>query len=150
MKRLPPSRSLWVAALFMTVMTISVGQRCSRRTAHLSALEDWDICELADHLNCAGLQVKVCSALANGDLGRSVFLTTTDKEWQELNFLFKDPRWIQQWRGTVSCERMGEQTDPVLHVFGDHYLVVGPFLFFGDAELLERIRAILALGFHAR
>jgi hypothetical protein len=89
--------------------------------------------------------------MKNGDLtGQYAFLTTTDKDWVELNHLSKTENRIQEWRGIVSCERLGEYSNPTLYVSGDHYLVVGPFLFIGDAELLRRIRAILALESHVR
>jgi hypothetical protein len=151
MKRFSHSRFPWIAALLMTVMAISVSQRFGSRTAHLRALEHWGIRELVDHLNCAGLQVRLRSSMKNGDLtGQYVFLTTTDKDWMELNRLSKDESRIQEWRGIVSCERLVENYNPALYVSGNHYLIVGPFLFIGDAELLRRIRAILALESHVR
>src|SRR5262249_55096043 len=94
------------------------------------------------HLNRAGLEVRLRSPLKNGAIGQAAFLTTTDKDWDDLNHLYKHPSRIQEWRGVVYCERVGH-SEPILRLWGDHYLVAGPFVFFGDSELLERIRAIL-------
>jgi hypothetical protein len=33
--------------------------------------------------------------------------------------------------------------EPAFHLWSDHSLVVGPFYFYGDAELLEHIRVVL-------
>jgi hypothetical protein len=144
MLRFPRYYLLSTAVLFMTLLVYSVGQRFSHRATSLRLLAKCDIPELADHLNRAGLQVRVRSSLENGEIGRCAFLTTTDKEWNELNPLLKDSSSIQQWHGTVSCERRGEKSELAFDVCDDHYLVAGPYLFYGDAALLERIRVALA------
>jgi hypothetical protein len=144
MQRFPRYYLLTTAVLAATVLAASLGQRFSTRAAALRSLDDWDIPELVDHLNRSGLHVRSCSLRKDGvPYHQMTFLTITDKDWDELNHLSKDPERISEWRGIVSCERVGTDREPILHLWGDHYLVVGPFVFFGDAELLERIAAIL-------
>lgn len=131
--------------LAMTWLAISVGQRLVQRAAMRRALENWNFPELAEHLNRAGLQVRIQSPQKDGRLAHNAFLTTTSKDWVALNRLGMNPgpRRIQEWRGIIYCERAGK-SEPSFHHWEDHLLVVGPFAFCGDAELLERIRAILA------
>jgi hypothetical protein len=50
-----------------------------------------------------------------------------------------------QWRGIVYCQRDGEKyriLDDFIHDhWGEYGMRIGPFVFFGDLELLQRIRA---------
>jgi hypothetical protein len=95
-------------------------------------------------LNRAGLNVQLQSTGKDGMFDRNAFLTTSPKDWDQLNRLGINPgpSRIQEWRGIVYCARGGE-SEPALPLWSDHSLVVGPFYFYGDAELLERIGAIL-------
>jgi hypothetical protein len=142
MQRFPRYCLLTTAVLAATVLAVSFGQRFSTRAAALRSLDDWDIPELVDHLNRAGLQVRLRSTLPNGAIGSQAFLTTTDKDWEELGYLVKDSSRIQAWRGIVYCKCV-RKNDMVFPLWGDPCLVIGPFHFFGDAEFLERIAAIL-------
>jgi hypothetical protein len=49
-----------------------------------------------------------------------------------------------QWRGIVFCQQKGEQCwilDDFIHDnWGEYGTRIGPFVFFGDPELLQRIR----------
>ena len=144
MQRFPRYCLLSTAVLAMTMLAISIGQRLSTRAAEPPSLDDWDIPALADHLKRAGLQVYLQSPRTDGVIFSNAFLTTTPKDWEELNRLGIDPgpAWMHQWRGIVHCERMGKgKLGPPN--WEDHVLIVGPFLFCGDVELLERIRALL-------
>jgi hypothetical protein len=107
-------------------------------------LDDWDFSELAEHLHHSGVEVRLRSTREDGAFDRTVFLTVIDKDWNDLNALNKDARRIREWHGVVSCERMGENVTRATHVLGDRCLVVGPFLFYGDAEMLQRVRTALA------
>jgi hypothetical protein len=128
----------------MTLLAVSVGQRLDQRATTLESLDDWDFPQLADHLNRAGLKVWLQSSRKDDVFDRNAFLTTTPKDWDQLNRLGINPgpSRIQEWRGIVYCVRVGE-SEPAFQLWSDHSLVVGPFYFYGDAALLERIRAIL-------
>jgi hypothetical protein len=136
---------LTVALVAMTWLAITFQQRLAGPTPPLPPLDQWDIPTLADHLNRAGPEVRLRPVQKNGTFSQSAFLTTTDKNWFDLNALGKDPRWIHKWRGTVYCElRGGADSADLLRLWGDQGWSAGPFLFYGDAELLDRIRAALA------
>jgi hypothetical protein len=100
---------------------------------------------VASHLAARGLSLRVVAAALEGDGRDGAFLTATDKEWEELNGLPKMAECLGQWRGTVYCERLRhpESRDPQVEAWGDGCLEAGPFLFFGDRDLLARIRAEL-------
>jgi hypothetical protein len=96
-------------------------------------------------LNRAGLHVQLQSTSKDGVIDCTAFLTTTAKDWDDLNRLQKDPSRLREWGGTVYCERVGgDDRAYLVHLWEDHCFVAGPFLFYGDAELLQRIDAILA------
>jgi hypothetical protein len=100
-------------------------------------LHDWDIPRLVAFLNEEGMDVVLCP---------NAFLTTTNKGWEELNALVKQPEGIEQWQGVLYCEHVQSveatrlsRTQP----WGDCCLIVGPCLFFCDPQLLARVRAAL-------
>jgi hypothetical protein len=138
---------LFTALPAMTLLAISLGHRLGNPVPDQRSLHDWDIPELADHLNRAGLKVRLSSTRINGSIGHNAFLTNTEKDWDQLNRLAIDPHpnQLPAWRGTVYCERVtGKDPADLLRPWGGHCLVVGSFIFYGDAELLERIGAALA------
>jgi hypothetical protein len=52
---------------------------------------------------------------------------------------------IEEWGGTLYCERLGENHLTYLaDEWGEDSLTVGRFIFYGDAELLIRVRDALA------
>jgi hypothetical protein len=108
-------------------------------------LDDWDIPRLVDHLNASGLGLRAMATQKDATIGRTAYLTTTDREWEDINRLTKDPVRIDQWGGTLYCEQghgRGDWPD-LARRWGDCCLIAGPFLFFGDRDLLARIRAAL-------
>lgn len=143
MQRFPCYCLLSTAVLAITLLTVSLGQGLGNHAAAQRSLEEWDIPELADHLNHAGLEVRLRFADRNGVSAQTAYLTTTDKDWDDLNHLFIHPERIQEWRGTVCCKRARKEQEPVFGLQSDPCVVAGPFVFFGDDELLERIRVAL-------
>ncbi|HZV05507.1 MAG TPA: hypothetical protein VE999_10520 [Gemmataceae bacterium] len=128
-----------------TLLAVSVRRQGADPTTSIRPIHDWDIADLAVHLNRMGVEVRLRAVPRNGTLNRMAFLTSTSKEWEDLNALNKDVRRIQEWRGTLYCEWVGE--NDVSYLFGqwgDHCLLVRPFVFYGDVELLERVRTALA------
>lgn len=130
----------------MTLLVVSVRKHGVNAPHTPRPINEWDIPELAVHLNRVGVHVQLWAVPKNGPLNHSAFLTSTAKEWRDLNVLSKDPRRVQEWNGTLYCERIGENdATHLLEQWGeDHCLAVGPFLLYGDAKLLERVRAALA------
>lgn len=134
------------AVLAMILLAVSLKQRLGTRPAASRSLDDWDIRELADELKRAGLELRLLSTRRDGVIDHNAFLTTTDKDWDTLNRLGINPgpSRIPEWRGVVYCEcsRMQEPLD-LIGQWGGPSLAAGPFALYGDAELLQRIRAIL-------
>jgi hypothetical protein len=120
------------ALLAMTLLAASLGQHFRNPAPAPRAIDDWDIPELADHLNRAGLELHLRSTRIDGSIGHNAFLTNADRDWEELNRLGIGPgsRCLQAWQGIVYCERMKRQ-DPadLIRPWGDHGLVAGPFVF---------------------
>jgi hypothetical protein len=124
-----------------------VGQRAGGPAPAAGPLDDWDVPRLVAHLNGKGLGLRVVSTLkVGGGTHRMAFLTTTDQGWEELTRLLRGRSQIDRWRGTLYCERgpAGGDWDDLKRQWGDCCLVVGPFLLFGDRELLGRVRAALS------
>jgi hypothetical protein len=90
------------------------------------------------------VKVQLRSTQQNGAIGQTAFLTFTDKNWRSLNALKKDSEHIHEWHGVLFCERVGERdATPLTNQWGNHCRAVGPFLFYGDAELLRQVRDAL-------
>jgi hypothetical protein len=143
-------RAFWPLAsvpLAGALLIHCVGQRRDGPAPVAGPLDDWDIPRLVAHLNGQGLGLRVVSTL-KGRVGsdRTAFLTTTDQGWEELSRLIRGRSQIDRWRGTLYCERgpAGGDWDDLKRQWGDCCLVVGPFLLFGDRELLGRVRAALS------
>jgi hypothetical protein len=132
---------LLLAAL-ICAWNLSRGHRAAPRLP--PGLQDWSIPDLAEHLRGAGLAVRVVAAEEAGILGNRAYLTTTASSWRDLDVLMKVPERLAEWEGTVYCERTQEVDRVVrLHLWRGCCLCAGPFIFFGDPDLLERIRAAL-------
>lgn len=140
------SRYGWWSAAFVTMILLAVASR--PRTADslpaLQPIDEWSIVEVVEHLNRMGVNVRLRSSQADGVIGSTVFLTTIDKDWHSLNALNKDCKRIREWRGVLYCERVGRSSTRITRLWGGRGLAVGPFLFYGDAELLQRVGAALA------
>jgi hypothetical protein len=144
MPRLPTRWFLLPALLAGAVPAVWVAHTSRRGPAALPP-DDWDIPRLVAHLKEKGLDLRAVPTTRDGELEYNAYLTTTNARWLDLNGLMKDPQLIGRWRGTVYCERRHNRSAVVtLHqLWGDCYFLAGPFLFFGDRQLLEQIRAAL-------
>lgn len=134
----------FVAFGIMVFLTVAFRQCGGDPMPSARSLDDWDLSELVEQLNLMGLKFRLRSTQQNGTLGQTAFLTVTDKDWHSLNSLQKDKRRIHDWRGVLFCERVGESSATHLtDQWGEQCLAVGPFLFYGDTELLHRVRTAL-------
>ena len=128
----------------MTFLTVWLGLRRAAPQPAPLLLDDWDIPQLAAYLNRAGVEVDVLPTQKNGVARSNGFLMVVKKEWSYVNGLTKDASHIHKWRGIVYC---GRQPPFILADLAcqwhNHCLRVGPFIFYGDAELLARIGATL-------
>lgn len=127
----------------MALLTVPFGQRSDLLMPEPVSLDHWDIPQLTAYLNEAGVTVHAEPVQKNGDLNYSAYLTSTPKEWDELCLLIKDARWTRAWRGIVYCVCEASNAADLASQWGDHGLLVRPFVFYGDTELLCRIKAAL-------
>jgi hypothetical protein len=108
-------------------------------------LDGWSVPDLVRHLEARGLGLcAVPTPRKGGPLGRNAFLAPPGKTIDELDGLIKDPAYIARWRGVVYCEEyLRADARNLEGEWGDCFLLAGPFVFFGDRELLSRIRDAL-------
>jgi hypothetical protein len=133
------------ALLGGTLMAVALWQRLDGPAKPALPLHDWDIPQLVSYLNGQGLGLRLVPPQKEGVLDKEAFLTTTDQSWSDLNQLPKIRERIHGWHGTLYCLRNkeGYVLSGQVDVWGDCCLVAGPFLFFGDRDLLARVRAAL-------
>jgi hypothetical protein len=142
MQRPSPHWFLSAALVVSVLLVVALGQR---KAGPAKPLDDYAFHELLAHLSGAGLELRAVSPQKNGLFGATVFLTTTDKGWNEVNRLTKDPRRIAEWQGVLYCECVkGRDSTLLTNQWGGDCLVVGSFVFYGDHELLNRVRAALS------
>jgi hypothetical protein len=149
-------RLLVPAVLAAAVLGGWIGRRRDDPATSAVPFDDWDIPRLVAYLNDVGLGLRMVSTMKHGGIVQTAFLTTTTKEWNDLDGLPKHPKQNHRWRGTLYCERgqvrilgragrlFGDDWSDLTRQWGDCCLVAGPFLFYGDRELLDRVRAALA------
>jgi hypothetical protein len=141
-------RASWFGVLVLVagvLLIIWADQRKTRPASPIVPLDDWDIPQRVAFLNDEGMALRLVDT-GNAPVGSNAYLTTTNKGWDELNALVKHPDGIEQWQGILYCENAQglQATWPgLIQQWGDCCLVVGPFLFFGDRQLLGRVRAAL-------
>jgi hypothetical protein len=106
------------------------------------AMEDWDVPQLTAYLRSAGVEVYTLPCQRNGVEDLCAYLSVTKKEWRDVNGLSKSPNLIHEWRGIAYCAReSARDTADLAAQWGDRCLRIGPFICYGDAELLARIDA---------
>jgi hypothetical protein len=144
--RQPRARWILFAGFVASVLlAAALGKRTASPTTPPLPLNDWGVPELADYLQRAGIRLHVVPATKDGVVGDTAFLSTTANSWPELNRLRKDANQLARWRGILYCERLEhKKMRRVLEEqWGDYGWSAGPFLFYGDPELLARVRAVL-------
>jgi hypothetical protein len=83
--------------------------------------------------------------MRDGPLNAGAFLTTTDKSWGALSQPSMTPEHKKDWKDTVYCYKPAALPgESVLFSFEDEdCLHAGPFVLYGDPDMLKRIRAAL-------
>jgi hypothetical protein len=79
---------------------------------------------------------------ADGNYEAGFYLTAAPTSWETLNGLPRMPERAVRWHGVAHCRRCGVE-QPFVDHWGEHGLAAGPFLFFGDPDLLTQIRVAL-------
>jgi hypothetical protein len=140
--------SLWLcAALLVSAAAFPFGRWAAtgKTTAAVPDMDGWDVPRLNQHLASQGLSLRLVATSESHDASHNAFLTWTGKGRQELSILPKQREWIERWKGTVYCEWLNSPASRELQLdlWDDCGWSVGPFVFFGDRELLAAIRACL-------
>jgi len=106
----------------------------------------WDIPRLVRHLQDSGLDLHAVSTGATTVSPRSAYLTSTERAPEEIRQLRMVVECTPEWRGVVYCERIVIPDNRAADraTWGACSIECGPFLFFGDPELLWQIEAALA------
>jgi hypothetical protein len=136
-------------ALLVTALSLAAVDHWRPRSAapRHDLPEQWQDCrDVVSHLRGCGLDYRAVSTAQAGDCRRSVYLTKTAKTWAELNATPRFTERLDEWRGTVFCEKMAAPAlqEECNRVWGDGCLQLGSFVFFGDAALLAEIEQSLA------
>jgi hypothetical protein len=100
--------------------------------------------DLAGRLH--GLGLETIPEAADGDPGNGVFLCDRRREVQSLRRLLRQKGCTADWRGVVLLKRENHPDDVLyrqLDEWGDCGLYEPPYVFFGDAQWIARIRAEL-------
>jgi hypothetical protein len=134
------------AALVHKVLILIMGVGCLVQSYRLhcfdpsNASSDADLQNLARGLFEGGLEGRVVAERQDGLLIGAIFLTQTDLNDNEIRRLIIDPNWDSRWHGTVKI-----YYDPQRQFVGneDFEYRYGPFLLFGDQELIHRIVEML-------
>jgi hypothetical protein len=79
---------------------------------------------------------------AQGEVGHALYLTAGPREIADLKALPRSPERLGRWQGVAFAEELAEPAQQELD--GAGVLRYGRVVFFGDPELLARIRAALA------
>jgi hypothetical protein len=139
-------RTRWLLppALAASALLVAAIREYEGPASPAQSLNAWDIPRLTAYLNGEGLGLRLVATRQNGVIDNTAFLTTTAKEFEDLNRLPKDPKRIGWWQGTLYCERgPADDWSDLAWQWGDSSLIAGPFLFFGDPDLLARVRDAL-------
>jgi hypothetical protein len=117
--------------------------------AVVAAPADWKVADLVAHLGGRGLGLHAVPAPAWGDVEDGVYLCASPRERGDLQKLPRLARLAGRWQGVVFCQREGTGaplTPDDLASWGEHGMVAGSFVLFGDPQLLARVRAALEEG----
>jgi hypothetical protein len=107
-------------------------------------MDGWSVPDLVRHLEARGLGLCAMPTWKGGTVIHNAFLTVPGKLFEELAGLPKDRASLDRWAGVVYCEECPRIAARDLQcLWGDCSLRAGPFVFFGDRDLLGRIREAL-------
>ena len=134
---------LWInVSLFAAAVTLIplVGQRMRRRASPPRTLTEFT----APLSRCSPPLTVV--PLFPDQPNSCVWVCARPQSREQLCGLARDPELVKtgHWQGIVFCERVGEGAmipdEFIRDNWGEYALRIGPFLLFGDPDLLQRIR----------
>jgi hypothetical protein len=129
------------------LLILILGVACIIQTCRLYTPQTSDVSilhDLAHGLITEGLNCRLVADRKDGLLIATVYLTQSDLDDQEIRSLPIRSDRLSRWRGTVRI--ICDPSSTTYRSPGDHRY--GPFLIFGDEELVQKIGEILASGVH--
>jgi hypothetical protein len=137
---------LWLAAAALLV-SLATGQLACR-LLHPADPAPQTIAELRQFLARSDLDLHV---VQNTDITEEagIYLCTTPQSREQLWRLLRLAQWAPHWKGVVFCSAEGSSAripGAVVEGWGENGMRLGKLLFFGDPDLLARIRKALVQG----
>jgi hypothetical protein len=98
------------------------------------------VAELLGRLRGAGLDWNVTAVRKGGEVEEGVYLCDRPRGWEDL-LLLRQLEYASRWDGVVYVEK----NSPALlqEDWGEHGLVVGKLVLFGDPRMLQEVRRAL-------
>lgn len=129
--------------LVMTFALCAAAVPLAHRLRHRHTDPPRTLAELAACLRQSDRPLYVVS-MAEHDPEAGLYLCEQPRSRERLQLLHRFPEYGDRWRGVVFCERDGylggEIGESEWQRWGEYGLRIGPFVFFGDPALLDRIR----------
>jgi hypothetical protein len=138
---------LWIVVSIFLAAVIAVPWTCGLRSRTVpppTHPELSTLTELADLLSQAAPELRMVTTAKNGNFESGIYLCKESRSREQLRLLPRTSRDVGKWQGVVYCERIGN-TLPEWEIqeWDEHAMQIGPFLFFGDTDLLRRIDQII-------
>jgi hypothetical protein len=137
--------SIFLAAVTAVALTCRLWSRPAMPTP--TATELCTLTGLAEALSQDALDLQVVPMMKNGSPEFGFYLCTDARSWEQLAPVLRRNRDAHQWNGVVYCERNNGHSSSIpereIQLWGEHAMQIGPFLFFGDPDLLRRIDKII-------
>jgi hypothetical protein len=139
------ARVLVVLTLLVGLAIVAFWKTPSAPERSAARMAGWDVPDLVASLEGRGVPLHLSPTGPGANTRIHAYLSTTAKPAAELYWLVKDTRTMHPWAGVVYCElsRNYEDREGVVEEWAECGLRAGPFVFFGDPQLLARIRTAL-------
>jgi hypothetical protein len=125
----------------VAVIILIVALQASSRSEPVDT-QKWGLAEFVNHLQAAGVNVKVIPTRKNGAWEDSVYLSENpDANWLSFQVKQRNVENIEQWQGALWVERLRREGDTEGYVaeWGNNGCQIGRFVVFGDARLVDWI-----------
>jgi len=128
----------WSIAIFL-VLGIALQSSWKAEAIDTST---WDLPQLINHLKAGGLSFDVVSARQDGKIGNCAYLIERPgATWLEFQEKTRSLATIDQWKQAVWIERLSPHggIDWYVEQWGQNGCQIDRFVFFGDAQLIQRV-----------
>lgn len=141
---------LWIVVSMFLAGVVAVPLICRMGTTPATPpalTEVRTLTELAEVLSQDASDLQVVPMAKFDSLERGMFLCNDSRSWEQLASVPRTNRDAGKWQGVVYCEYKGVNLSSIpereIETWGEHGRRIGPFLFFGDPDLLRRIDKLI-------